>query len=315
MQIVIQFLRIKKHGLKMITNYNKSMNAIDYEGLPFFEIKFQDKNTVVGISYIHANRKINKVKNHEIIDKAYALYLKKWKDLYLEKQLKITKIMLWPGYTPSGSNKMTDVRERKYVPGYLGIRYEDLIIKKSEPVDIDFKIFQPRNHSRNFKLGDCYNNTDLAVDGISFSGLTSISNILMSYDGYFEGHTFNEVERLIEEILNNLNLVRERVRNRKNEYILKASNKIMDKYNLSKKDAIDFITRSDNEEWIFEYKTIKYDEMTIREYDEIVERTGYNFDCNEDSYGNNVYFDGNNTQCIRNRKIKQLVDISKKNFT
>ena len=65
------------------------MNAIDYEGLPFFEIKFQDKNTVVGISYIHANRKINKVKNHEIIDKAYALYLKKWKDLYLEKQLEM----------------------------------------------------------------------------------------------------------------------------------------------------------------------------------------------------------------------------------
>ncbi len=293
------------------------MDKIDYPD-SFYDVIFKDANNVIGICYIHATRENaarenNNNKNRKIIDKAHKLYLEKWKNLFLEKQLQIIEIMLWPAYTQSYSHKYkSDTRTDKHIPGSLRIRYEDLIIKKSEPVDIDFKIFQPRNHSRNFKLGDCYNNTDLAVDGISFSGLTPISNILMSYDGYFTGHTFNEVERLIEEILNNLNLVRERARNRKNEYILKASNKIMDKYNLSKKDAIDFITRSDNEEWIFECKTIKYDEMTIREYDEIVERTGYNFDCNEDSYGNNVYFDGNNTQCIRNRKIKQLVGIGRK---
>lgn len=287
-----------------------SFYAEDYKENPNnYEIRFQDENIIIGILTTTGGDPITDNDN-KIIDKAYELYLEKWKALFQENQLQITGIILRPGYT-SWSNKLTDLRVSN-IPGWLSIDYEDLIIKESKPLNIDIRIFRPRRHSRNNELGDEYNNIDL-TNGVDMT--TSIvggsdASRLLDCTGSVFGSTFNEIYQSIEKTLSGLILFRERIKNAKKDYVLRASNKLASKYNLSNKDALDFITRNNDNGWVFDYKTIEYDKMILSEYDKILEDNGYNEDCNIDSWNDN-YVDGCPVY-IKNRKIKQLVGIKRK---
>ena len=292
-----------------------------YEGVSkgefWFKPKFVDKNIIIGISDLRGDHydtsRLNEEENEVIIDKVYKLYLEKWKNLFQENQLHIKDIVLNLAYTTSsfstcGGSLHFKEKTPTSTPANVKINYVDLTIT-SMVKNIDFLLFPVRTHSKKysstnaFKEFDEYNYEDI-----------------LSYPDYYAefsitAHTINEIKQEIKQKLSKKYINSKRLDFQKHldKYIAKVADKLTKKYSLDCKDATDFITRSNDDEWTFEYKTTKHDKLTDKEYWQIIEDVGYNQDLAEDSLEGNISMRGTPaTIYMMNREIKQLVGISRK---
>jgi hypothetical protein len=282
------------------------MDTLDYYDGIFFEIRFRNEDVVIGINYhdycgiggqsVQYTNEQERNNYTKVIDKAYKLYLEKWRDLFLLNQLKISVISLESKRCSDNSDICT--------PAKILIWYEDLAIKeKIMTQSVDYALFSPRRNSRK-------NYPPKEFDEYNYD---SLGQPMCYEEGRIEGFTFNEIKKKIEEETSEKYINSNRIdfQNHTDKCITKIADKLVEKYKLDYKDAIDIVTRSSNDEWEFEYKTSQYDKLSDDEYWEILENTGYNHDCNSDSYEENIVRLGY-TEYIKNRKIKQLVGFSKK---
>ncbi len=296
------------------------MQTSTYRELPedtfWFKTKFRDKNIIIGISNIndYDTTEFEKEKYKIIIEKVYNLYLEEWKSLFQENKIQILDIVLniASTATSSSSNRGGSLHFKEEtctpIPANITINYADLTMEVMIQ-NIDSRIFPRRWNSRKY-----FPSREEDAEYNRNSSYYHTEIYIPTYT--IKSHTINEIKQEIKQKLSKKYINSERLNLQKNleKYISNVANKLTEKYSLDYKDAVDFVTRSNDDEWIFEYKTTKYDVLTDNEYWKIAEDTGYNKDCDYDSYEENCFTEvlPRSSQYVRDRTMKQLVGIRRK---